>query len=243
MPRIRSYKPEIWSDGKTGTLSDTATKTLLGLWTFSDDMGVIPYDKSELRAKIYPYDRRPTDRIITNPIEKELVPKILVVLFTWENRVFLWTRNFLKHQRIDKPGPPNIQNFKIKNIVELLAIRGGLDEYSPNVPLPLQEYSTNALGGLQEDSRRKGKEGKGKEGSGVEGMECEEGRDNGNGISSAFQNGNNNGHGASTGTAPRVNFKHPPPAVGAKATKRKVEEEARKLAEWERKRKEESKPK
>jgi len=56
MPRIRTIKPEFFTDSKTGTLSALAAKVFIGLWCHADDYGVVPFDLLELKAKILPYE-------------------------------------------------------------------------------------------------------------------------------------------------------------------------------------------
>ena len=55
MARIRTVKPEFWTDSKTGTLSDRAKILFLGILNFCDDYGVIENDAGALKARILPY--------------------------------------------------------------------------------------------------------------------------------------------------------------------------------------------
>src|SRR5947209_13798694 len=140
MARIRTVKPEFWTDSKTGTLSGIATKLFLGMLNHADDVGVLPFDVEELKAKILPYERGEARVIIEPPLLNELCRKGLVLMFwltpdegtltiqrvltessmnthgalseesvnthgalTEPSRSYLYIRNFLKHQCVNRP--------------------------------------------------------------------------------------------------------------------------------------------
>ena len=113
MARIRTIKPEFWSDSKTGTLSDKATKLFIGLLNFCDDYGVIQFDIAEFTAKIFPFENfRDCSRVLAQAICDEILPKGLASIFSVnfdhedESNNFLWVKNFERHQRVDRPGKP-----------------------------------------------------------------------------------------------------------------------------------------
>ena len=54
MARIRSIKPKFWDDIKLGRLSRAARLLYIGLWSFSDDIGVVIGDSIWLKSKAYP---------------------------------------------------------------------------------------------------------------------------------------------------------------------------------------------
>ena len=57
MARIRSIKPKFWDDIKIGRLSRDARLLYIGLWSFSDDIGVVIGDSIWLKSKVFPYDQ------------------------------------------------------------------------------------------------------------------------------------------------------------------------------------------
>lgn len=163
MARIRTVKPEFWTDSKTGTLSGSGTKLFLGMLNHCDDYGVIEYDLPMLKAKIFPYEDGASINVVGNPLIQELLPKGLVVVFTWaedgsdddQNRPYLLIRNFQKHQKVDKPGKPTIKGFSMAELEK------NLKESKVN-PNPRESSRTFA-------KNSSGREGKGREGSGKEG--------------------------------------------------------------------------
>ena len=151
MARIRTIKPEFWSDSKTGTLSGDATKLFLGMLNFSDDYGVLENDIVALKAKIFPYRSDNPGDLVGRVLVDELFPKGLVIVMSFNQRGYLWIRNFEKHQRVDKPGEPLIPGFT-REEAEKSIQNGSFDECSGNV--------------------RAGKEGKVREGKGREGSKA-----------------------------------------------------------------------
>ena len=81
MARIRTIKPEIFSDSKTGTLSGDAFKLFLGLLSFSDDRGVIEFDLLEWKGRIFPYLEGGRDQII--PLFQEITSRGLATMFEY----------------------------------------------------------------------------------------------------------------------------------------------------------------
>lgn len=116
MARIRTIKPEFWSDEKTGKLSAFATKLFLGMLTFSDDYGVIEFNSSQLRARIFPYNNGSLTKRIEAIIHQEL--SVLVRQFVYNDKKFLQITNFSKHQRIDHPGKTTVPKATLAKIRE-----------------------------------------------------------------------------------------------------------------------------
>lgn len=157
MGRIRTIKPEIYADAKTGMLSDRAYRIFTGLLNFSDDYGVIEFEHHELKAKILPYCQEPAVECIARPILDELLPRALVVFFFHENRKYLLIKNFHKHQRVDRPSKPVINGWvsdKIGESITYEIYNSTLDEDSTSNQRPLSAVKESKV-----------KESKGKEGS------------------------------------------------------------------------------
>ena len=163
MARIRTIKPEIFTDEVTGALSDRAFKLLAGLLTLADDYGVLVYSLPEFRAKIFPYEPGHPQDVIGKAMT-DLLASGRVVAFTVQNdgdgpaRQYLWIRNFLRHQKVDKPSLPLLKGWERGTtpenygfMQESLAFgEGPLPDHSPTTPRPLSL----------------GREGKGREGKG-----------------------------------------------------------------------------
>lgn len=113
MARIRTIKPEFWTDSKTGTLSGIATKLFLGILNHADDFGVMRLDHHEMKARILPYEEGAAFDVVIPRTFHELSGKGLITIFEYadetENEpphLHLHVTNFRRHQRVDKPGNP-----------------------------------------------------------------------------------------------------------------------------------------
>lgn len=152
MPRIRTIKPDFWTDSKTGHLTDRAKLLFLGLLNLADDYGVVRFDVSEFSAKLFPYSENPREcsRALAGVLTDEILPLGLAHLFAFSTDdeeglyQYLWIRNFEKHQKVDKPGKPVIQGWQHSDSPKRFADRQGVD-YS--------ELSGPNSGSPREDSR------------------------------------------------------------------------------------------
>ena len=173
MARIRTIKPEFWTDGKTGTLSDRAKLLMIGLLNHCDDYGVIELDEAEWKAKIFPYDTRSLSEAIRAALMDELLPKGLIVLFYYgqdaaTSKAYIHITNFDRHQRIDRPSPPMLKGWKRGDNPETFGEREADDSATLSQPGKIGEDSASTQRALGDDSAQEGKEGrKGKERKGV----------------------------------------------------------------------------
>ncbi len=159
MARIRTIKPEFWTNSTTGQLSGDATKLYLGLHNHSDDYGVIRYDEAEFRARILPYARAGAVTKAVHELEEagsDENPFGLVVVFRAGRKRYLWLSYFTKHQKVDKPGPPLITGWTALSTPLEYADSENVREQSRTVANVL---SSRARGG--ED--RRGEESKGED--------------------------------------------------------------------------------
>lgn len=105
MPRIRSVKPELWSDEDITDVSRDARLLFIGLWNFADDEGRL-YDKPrQIHTNVFPRD----NDVEVAPLLDELVSVGLVQ--RWERpdgRIVLIIRNFKVHQKPQHPTPSRI---------------------------------------------------------------------------------------------------------------------------------------
>jgi len=117
MPRTRSVKPEFWDDEKLATISRDARLTFIGLWTNSDDYGVVKGHPAYLKNKIFPYDD-----IKPKEFEswlKDLETVKVISPFSHNGEKYYHIRHFLNHQSINHPSkriypePPPIINDRL----------------------------------------------------------------------------------------------------------------------------------
>jgi hypothetical protein len=201
MARIRSIKPEFWSDEKTGTLSDRATKVFIGMWNFSDDCAVLEFNLAEIKARIYPHSPLSPEELILKPLVEEVLPRRLAVIFGYSTggipessgnpapdiKPYLFIRNFPKHQYIKNPSKPTIPGWKKGATPESFGCY--LPALSGNVPVALREDGGIPPGGIWKwnwNWKGNGKgNGSGREGSGEGKPDSPTGADAGGGVPGA----------------------------------------------------------
>ena len=150
MGRIRTIKPEFWTDEKVGELKRDERLLFLGLLNLSDDEGVLKATPAFIKGQIFAYDEDLTIADVRGWLECLVAAKMLIP-FEYNGEKFFLIRTFKSHQKINRPTPSKIP-------INVLA---GI----------LNGDSLNTHGGISEDSvpEGKGKEGKGnKEGKGME---------------------------------------------------------------------------
>lgn len=102
MARNRVIKPKFWDDAKIGRLTRDARLLYIGLWNFSDDIGVVIGNSIWLKSKIFSYDQ-----IQIQQFEKwmnELVINGFICLLSYKGERFIYLPNFTRHQVINKPN-------------------------------------------------------------------------------------------------------------------------------------------
>ena len=153
MPRIRTIKPEFWTDEKVVNLDYVDRLLFIGLWCYCDDQGFIDDRPKQIKMRIFPGD----DIDVTACLAR-LVEEGMLEAFESVEGPVLHVRNWGRHQKINRPSKPRFP-----------------DEDMLGRPLTPEEYmSTHGV--LSEDSvsthwgkegkegkERKGKEGKGKD--------------------------------------------------------------------------------
>lgn len=136
MARVRTIKPEFWTDRRVGECSPTARLLFIAALNFADDEGGLDRSAKQLKAQAFPYDN-----LDCEPLVQELLGAGLLIEYETGGDKYLHIKNFRKHQRIDKPQKARIPVY----------------EHSENVPRTVQEQSKSI-------QRSKGMEGKGIEG-------------------------------------------------------------------------------
>lgn len=108
MARIRTVKPDFWTDEKIVELSAFARLLFIGLWNFADDDGRMVYSPKRIKMQIFP-----ADTLDISELFGELRRESLIAIYTVDNVEYLQVTNFTEHQKIDKrtasrlPPPPN----------------------------------------------------------------------------------------------------------------------------------------
>ncbi|MCP3472332.1 hypothetical protein NLM33_18620 [Bradyrhizobium sp. CCGUVB1N3] len=102
MPRIRTIKPEFPQSETIGKLSREARLLFIQLWTICDDEGRTRAASRMLASLLYPYDEDAPSLI--DGWLAELERHDCIVRYVVEGSTYLQVNNWLKHQKIDRPG-------------------------------------------------------------------------------------------------------------------------------------------
>jgi len=96
--RIRSIKPDFWTDSKIVTLPMEARLFFIGMWNFVDDFGVTEDDAVTLKLKVMPADPVDAGAIIDLLVARGRVRRAV----TPQGKHVLVIPGILEHQKIDK---------------------------------------------------------------------------------------------------------------------------------------------
>jgi len=140
MARIRTIKPDFWSDATLIECSLNARLLFIGTWNFADDFGNLDRSAKQINARIFP-----ADSLDCEPLIAELIVHGLLIEYSVNEKKYLHIHGFAKHQVINRPGKPQCPLYESS-----LSTHGALTEHSRSI--------------------HGGREGKGREGKGKEGI-------------------------------------------------------------------------
>lgn len=106
MARIRTIKPEYWSNEKVMNCSRSARLLFIGLWNFADDDGRCIDSAKTIKAQILPGDDDVNSEMVRGMID-ELSANDLVQKYEVDGRAYLQITGW-NHQKIDKPKPSKL---------------------------------------------------------------------------------------------------------------------------------------
>lgn len=132
MARIRTIKPEFWTDERLTECSLSARLLFIGMLNFADDNGNQAYSAKRLKMQIFP-----ADAIDTQPLLDDLISHGVVIAYSVDGENYLHIKGFAKHQVINRPS-------------------------ATKIPMPkLTEDSVSGHGEITDGEEGKGREGKG----------------------------------------------------------------------------------
>lgn len=108
MSRIRTIKPDFWTDEKVVAISPLARLLFIGMWNFVDDDGRAPYSPARLKLQILPADSTDISGLLG-----EIRGEGLILVYEVDGKQYFQVTNFDRHQKIDHrsksrhPPPPN----------------------------------------------------------------------------------------------------------------------------------------
>lgn len=109
MARIRTIKPEFPQSESMGRVSREARLLFIQLWTLADDSGRLRGNSRMLASLLYPYDD--DARTLIDAWLDELDREGCVWRYSVDGDTYLEIRNWLIHQKIDKPSRSKIPAF------------------------------------------------------------------------------------------------------------------------------------
>lgn len=97
MARIRTIKPDFWTDEKIVELSAFARLLFIGLWNFADDEGRMTYSPKKIKMQVFP-----ADSLDISALFGEIRRESLIDVYIVDDIEYLQIKNFAVHQKIDK---------------------------------------------------------------------------------------------------------------------------------------------
>ncbi len=144
MARIRTVKPEFWTDPTMVSLSFEARLFYIGLWNFADDHGCVENEPARLRMQILPGDDVNADKLV-----RELVDAgRLLELVSADGDEFLRIKSWEKHQKIDNRSKPRFgdpETWSTPDHAVSHPIPPNVSEHSDRKGMDLEGKGTNTL--------------------------------------------------------------------------------------------------
>lgn len=103
MARIRTVKPEFWTDEKVVECSIPARLLFIGLFNFANDVGCLERSPKRLKMQVFP-----ADVIDCEPLLAELISNGLLTEYSVSGVGYLLIKGFRKHQKINRPSSTKI---------------------------------------------------------------------------------------------------------------------------------------
>jgi len=124
MARIRTVKPEFWTDEKVVECSIEARLLFIGMFNFSDDNGNLVNSPKRIKMQVFP-----ADVIECDPLLKELITHGLLTEYSVNGVSYLNIKGFNKHQKINRPSKTDIpkQNFSEDSVSTHEPLTDGMD--------------------------------------------------------------------------------------------------------------------
>lgn len=101
MSRIRTIKPDFWTDEKLSECSVSARLLFIATWNFADDEGNLDRSAKQIKMRAFPIDN-----IDCEPLLVELITHGLLNEYSVSGKLYLNIQGFKKHQIINRPSKP-----------------------------------------------------------------------------------------------------------------------------------------
>jgi len=104
MARIRTIKPEFWTDEKIVQLPFEARLLFIGLWNFADDDGYVVEEPERIRLQVLPSDRVDCEILLDLLVAASLLDRMELA----DGRTVLHIPKFAVHQKISHRTPTKL---------------------------------------------------------------------------------------------------------------------------------------
>ncbi|KEY56951.1 hypothetical protein [Serratia sp. DD3] len=124
MARIRTVKPELWTDEKVAECSIAARLLFIGMFNFADDNGNLVNSPKRIKMQIFP-----ADSMDCEPLIAELMTHGLLTEYSVSEASYLNIKGFNKHQKINRPSKTTIPRPRLTehSVSDHGAFTGGKD--------------------------------------------------------------------------------------------------------------------
>lgn len=151
MPRIRTIKPEFWTDGDVVDMSPYARLLFIGSWNFAlCDRGHVADDPRRLKMQILPGD----DVDAVELVEEIIAHGRMTRITTPDGRTFLHVKRFTDHQKIEKRWNPRCPACDALGLNEPRSTSRDLSEPRASTPEPADSPPTSAQEGKGKERRK-----------------------------------------------------------------------------------------
>lgn len=116
MARIRTIKPDFWTDEKIVELPMEVRLFFIGSWNFADDNGNLQRSAKKLKMQIFP-----ADAIDCEPLIQELLTHGLLTEYEVDGEKFLHIKGFKAHQVINRPSKTGLPTLEEQDLFESLS--------------------------------------------------------------------------------------------------------------------------
>lgn len=112
MARIRSIKPDFWTDEKIVELPYEVRLFFIGSWNFADDSGNLQRSARKLKMQIFP-----ADVIDCEPLIQSLIDAGLFIEYSVNGEEFIHIKGFKDHQVVNRPSKSSIPTPKESDLL------------------------------------------------------------------------------------------------------------------------------
>jgi hypothetical protein len=147
--RIRSVKPEFWSDRVTGRWDTEMKLVYIALWNLADDEGRFEYEPEVIRAQLFPYGCP----FCLETVMARIAETRKLRLYSVEGLMYGAIPSFMEHQKPNRPSksklpaPPALSNH--------------VPAVAQPAPAPITEDSVKPHGALTPGEEGRGEERRG----------------------------------------------------------------------------------